>query len=50
MNPAVSLKFTEAREGLVTHLASVVYGRQQAGSYWSSLDIITRLTPIDDKE
>ena len=50
MSAAVSLKFTEAKESLVTHLADVVHGRQQAGSYWSSSDKITYLTPTDDKE
>ena len=38
MSPAVSLEFTGAREGLVTHVAEVVHGRQQAGNYWSPSD------------
>ena len=50
MSRAVSLQFTVAREGLVTHLAEVVHGRQQAGSYWSSSARISYLTPTDDKE
>ena len=49
VSPAVSLQFTGAREGLVTNLAYVVHGRQQAGSYWSSSARITYLTPTDDK-
>ena len=48
MSPTVSLQLTVAREGLVTHLAQVVHGRQQAGSYWSASDKITCQTPTYD--
>ena len=45
MSPAVSLYFTRAKKGLVTHLTKVVHDRRQAGSYWLLQAGFTRWTP-----